>query len=104
MGQLKARIRALTEQSGVMVDGGLQEDLEAIMKEMTEQVHEDFNQDSFCRVFWEQQLHALETTDRQQLRWHPALIKWCLDLKLRSSSSYRVLHESGVLVFPQRES
>ena len=51
--QLKARIREMTEQSGVQVDNRLQEDLEAIMREMTEQVCEDYREDSFRRVFWE---------------------------------------------------
>ena len=38
--------------------------------------------------------------DRRQLRWHPALIKWCLNLKLLSSSAYHALRSSGVLVLP----
>jgi hypothetical protein len=38
-----------------MVDDGLQQHHE----KMTEQVREDFDQDSFCRMFWEQQLHAV---------------------------------------------
>ena len=100
MDQLKARITTMTDQSGIHVDDGLQGDLETIMKEMTKRIREDCKEDSFRRVFWGQQLHALAATDRRQLRWHPALIKWCLNLKLRSSSSYRALRKSGVLVLP----
>ena len=49
---------------------------------------------------WEQQLHAFATSEKRQLWWHPALIKWCLNFKLRSSNTYRTLRESGVLFNP----
>ena len=98
--KLKERVRGLTVQCGVVVDDALQHDLCTIMEEMTEHVREKYSENSFHRVFWEQQLNALSATNHRQLRWHPALIKWCLNLKLRSSSTYRALRESGILVLP----
>ena len=72
--QLKERIKTLTEQSSVEVDNALYLDLKIIMEEMTEQVREEYAENSFHGVFWEQQLHALSTTDQRHLRWHPVLI------------------------------
>lgn len=54
----------------------------------------------FQRLFWEQQLEALQAKDGCQQRWHPMLIKWWLNLKLPSSSSYNALCSTGVLVLP----
>ena len=74
---------------------------------LDEQVHTDFylsddirktySDDSFRRLFWEQQLQALKVSNKKNVRWHPALIKWCLHLKFKSSSAYEVLRSTGVL-------
>ena len=73
----------------------------SIMDEMTGKVEEQFPEHSFVeRIFWNQQLEARKVTDRRQLRWHPALIKWCLSLKLVSSSAYHALRSSGILILP----
>ncbi len=34
------------------------------------------------------------------MRWHPMMIRWCLNLKLLSSSSYHALRTSGFLRLP----
>ena len=34
------------------------------------------------------------------MRWHPALIKWCLHLKFKSTSAYHALQTTGVLTLP----
>ena len=42
-------------------------------------------------------MEAMNTKDVQQVRWYPALIKWCLHLKFKSSSGYHALCNTGVL-------
>ncbi len=97
---LEEKVKMLTEASGVEVDKEIHDDLGGIMEEMTEEVEKQFDENSFERVFWNQQLQAKQVKDHRQMRWHPALIKWCLSLKMLSSSSYRALRSSGVLVLP----
>ena len=36
----------------------------------------------------------------KQVRWHPVMIKWCLNLKLLSSSAYHALRTSGFVKLP----
>ena len=97
---LKQKVNNLTVLSGVEVDDQLSSDLSGIMDEMTEEVDKNYGEDSFGRVFWHQQLEARKLNDPRQIRWHPAIIKWCLNLKLLSSSSYHALRSSGVLSLP----
>lgn len=45
-------------------------------------------------------MKALGKSDSRQIRWHPALIRWCLHLKFISSGAYRAIRNSGVLTLP----
>ncbi len=36
----------------------------------------------------------------KQMRWHPMMIRWCLNLKLLSSSAYHSLRTSGFIKLP----
>ena len=42
------------------------------------------------------------STDRRRMRWHPALIKWCLYLRHQSSKAYETLHSSGCISLPSQ--
>ena len=97
---LQQKVKKLTEAEGMEVDDQMHDDLYSIMDEMSGQVEERFSEHSFERVFWNQQLEARKVKDRRQIRWHPAMIKWCLNLKLLSSSAYHSLKTSGILVLP----
>ena len=55
---------------------------------------------SIRRLFWQQQLQALSGKDSQQIRWHPIMVKWCLNVKLRSSSAYKAIQDSGFIKLP----
>ena len=98
--KVKEKIDAMHEKNSIVVNDMLHEDLESIMKEMTEDVQKNHADNSFRRLFWQQQLEANQLKDRRQVRWHPAMIRWCLNLKLISSGAYGALRSSGVLVLP----
>ena len=63
----------LTERSGVEMEDSFHGDLRRSY--MTEEVRERYAEDSFLRVFCDQQLHVFAMKEKQQLRWHPALFK-----------------------------
>ena len=79
----------------MVLDDSLSDDLTAIMEESTSYVHEHFPEGSFRRLFWNQQLQAAKAKDMRQIRWHPCMVQWCLNLKLMSSSAYHSLRTSG---------
>ena len=97
MKQIVARVMKEKE---IQVDSELSNDLKHILREETEKVRKECNAGSFQRWFWEQQLEAMKLKDKWQIRWHPLLIKWCLNLKLISSAAYHTLRTSGVLTLP----
>ena len=54
-------------------------------------------------MFWEEQLKATYISNVRQVRWHPVIIKWCLNLKLLSSSAYHTLRTSGFVKLPSEQ-
>ena len=98
--RLREKITTLTEENGVLLESSLHSDFTHIMEEMTDQVHAECPDKTFRRVFWDQQLQALKVKDKRQIRWHPAMIKWCLHLKFISSGAYHALRSAGVITLP----
>ena len=96
---LKDAIARQTLHQGVHLDEQLHTDFISIVSDMTDNIRKTYSEDSFRRLFWEQQLQALKVSNNKNVRWHPALIKWCLHLKFKSSSAYEVLRSTGVLTF-----
>ena len=88
------------QDKGVILEPEIHNDIERIMEEKTGEIRENYPEDSLRRLFWEQQINALKTKEKCQLRWHPAIIKWCLHLKFKSSGAYHALRSTGVLTLP----
>ena len=93
--KLRKKIQKITCECGESLDNDLQQDLLSIMAENTQGVKTAFPEGSFRRLFWEQQLDAAKVTDARQVRWHPLLIRWCLNLKLMSSATYHATRTAG---------
>ena len=45
----------------------------------------------FLSTFWEQQQHYNQLKDKRQMRWHPLIIRFALNLKYISSNAYRAV-------------
>lgn len=80
---------------GEALEPTLHSDMLAMMEENADKVKSAYSEGSFARLFWEEQLKAASLTNIKQVRWHPVMIKWCLNLKLLSSSAYHALRTSG---------
>ena len=98
--KLKDAMEKLTLQHGVTLEPQMQDDLTSIMEEMSDEVRKMNLEQSFRRLFWEQQLQAINAKDLRQVWWHPALIKWCLHLKFKSLGAYHALRSTGILTLP----
>ena len=96
--RLKAKIEIIQEKEGVSIDEDLEQDLHTIMEEKTPEIQEAYPTGSFLRHFWDQQLMAVKSKEHRQVRWHPMIIKWCLNLKFLSSKAYCALR--SVLSLP----
>ena len=98
--RLKLKIEKLSTLNGVIVDEPLHQELSTIMDEQNQSIESKFPEGTFRRLFWQQQLKAAQITDSRQMRWHPMMIKWCLNLKLLSTSAYHSLRTSGFNKLP----
>ena len=98
--KLKTVMKKLTNKEGITLEKDLQSDISSIMKEVSNEIKNKNSEGTFRRIFWEQQQKALKQTDKCQLCWHLAVIKWCLHVKYRSSSAYHAIRSTGVLTLP----
>ena len=97
---MQEKITSITDAYGVVLESTLQSDFKKIMNEMTNRVHHECPDGSFKRIFWDQQLQAINCKNSRQIRWHPAIIKWCLHLKFISSGAYHTLRNAGLITLP----
>ena len=70
------------------------------MKGKSEEIRKAYPEGSFGRLFWEEQLHTATAKDPRQMRWHPLMIRWCLNLKLLSAASYHAMSSAGFIRLP----
>jgi len=73
---LKARISRLREKisaavinDGVTVDPELNEDLKNMVEKSRKEVHNNYPEGSFERVFWEEQEKVLSLNDARVMKW-----------------------------------
>ena len=97
--RLEDKVCKLTAQ-GDEVDTDLEQDLFCIMNENTDDIRKRYAKGTFARLLWDEQVKAATAKTPRQIRWHPMLIKWCLNLKLLSNSAYNALRTTGFLTLP----
>ena len=100
--RLRLKIAESSESSGVVVDQEMHDNLKTMATEYTRKVHESCSEDSFKRLFWDQQHKASSLKNSKSMSWHPLFIKWCLYLRHLSGSSYDMLRESGCIKLPSQ--
>ena len=98
--RLRKHIQDSMEKNAVEVDEDLDGDMHAIMTEHQKVINEMHAPDSFHRLFWEEQLKARSKQDSRAMRWHPMMIRWCLNMKLLSPCAYTALRSSRLLKLP----
>ena len=96
---VQSKLAEAIRNEGHVVDGEINEFLKGMLIE-GENLKDDLPEGTFRRLFWEQQLRAIRCTDARQIRWHPLMIKWCLNIKLRSSSAYTAMRNPGFIKLP----
>ena len=96
--KVKKMMERLTEKDRVEMELDVHNDMQGIMNEMTGAIRKGHSEGSFLCIFWDEQLKAKDP--RRQIRWHPALVKWCLHLKFKSTSAYHALRSTAVLTLP----
>ena len=99
--RLEKNLEVLMEKRGVYIDETVEKDLHTIVETNSASIESEFPDDSFQKLFWQQQMNAVKTSPRGR-RWHPAFIKYCLFLRHKSSGAYELLRTSGCLQLPSQ--
>lgn len=87
--RITKRLEEILETHGSTLDEELHSDMKSIMAANAQSIADKHPPDTFARVFWEQQMKASSQCDARQMRWHPAMIKWCIYLRHRSAQQTR---------------
>ena len=100
--QLKEKLSSETVKVGIIVNDELHDDLKSIASASAKQIHSTHPEDSFKRLFWDQQVKASQYANSKSMKWHPLFIKWCLYLRHLSGKSYELLRSSGCIKLPSQ--
>lgn len=98
--KLTTCLEKAVQRDGMTVGDPTHDDLVTIMKENSEKVASLYPENSFPRLFWDEQLKAASQKKACSMRWHPLMIRWCLYLRHISGKGYELLRESGCLSLP----
>ena len=93
---LQERLDRAIQKDGVRLDECTSNGLVSILNKHDQNP----SSETFSSIFWQQQLIAASTKDKRGMRWHPAMIRWCLYLHHKSSGCYATLRNSGVINLP----
>jgi uncharacterized membrane-anchored protein YhcB (DUF1043 family) len=99
LNNLRSKIDKKINKEGQMLDKEMNDYLHEVLKN-GDHLKEELPEGSFRKLFWQQQMKALSCNDARQMRWHPLMIKWCLNIKLRSTAAYKAMRNSGFLKLP----
>lgn len=95
---LHTKIAEMMKGEGVAVNSREEAFLQQALNEREEEFQSAVTDGSPAALLWEQQKKALQKG--KGMRWHPAVIRFCIALQSKSSSSYNLLRESGFLKLP----
>ena len=96
---LQGRLDRIIQTDGVKLDEPTSNGLLSILQNHQRQQTRSLN-DTFTGIFWQQQLKAASLKNKKGMRWHPAMVRWCLYLHHKSSGCYNTLRNSGVISLP----
>ena len=97
--QMHSKLEHAINKEGHILDPEMNNYMSEILQN-SEYFANELPEGSFRRLFWQQQFQALSCKNPRQIRWHPTMIKWCLNVKLRSTSAYKAMRDSGFIKLP----
>ena len=89
--RLQEKIQASTTRIGVTVGEEFHNELTKVMMERSKEIQQQYPENSFQHLFWEQQLQATQAKCCTQVRWHPctySLVMSAFEAAIFSSLSF----------------
>ena len=99
--RLKKKVKQSFETECISLTAADSLDLKNMMDVTEKEILEAFpEKDSIQRLFWAQQKKYLKLVNKRNMKWHPMIIKWCLFMKSKSSSTYDAVRKAGFIHLP----
>ena len=98
--RLQAKVDKLIANEAVYLQNSDAADISHIVTEVSPIVEDTYPLNSPQRVFWDQQKRYNSLKDKRQMRWHPLVIRFALNLKYLSGTAYRAVRQSGMINLP----
>lgn len=102
LSRLREKLELMSSRSFLVVDETLDSDIRSMVQESRETVKATYPEDSFQRIFWEQQEKAASVKDSRSMRWHPLFVRWCLYLRHISGKAYEMMRNSKCVCLPSQ--
>ena len=100
--RLKSKLIRAIEENGIDMVPEMHKDLQSMMINTEHEAMKMYPEDSFQYVFWKQQQEASRLKNKQSMRWHPLIIKWCLYLRHVSGRAYETMRSSRCIHLPSQ--
>jgi hypothetical protein len=92
--KLKSKIKTEISTIGTGLSDKDSQDLLDMVETSKDEIRKAFpDEDSFQRLFWEEQKKYNSLKNKKQMRWHAMIIKWCLFLRHKSATTYNTLRD-----------
>ena len=96
--RLRAKLNRLIDRDGIELNTTDSIDMQDLRKDTAGEVRSRFGEGSFIRVLLERQLDYHTHSKKQEMTWHPFIVRFALNLKYLSSNAYKAL--SGFISLP----
>lgn len=98
--RLEAKVDSLISKDGISLHEDDATDMSTVFSEVNSIVTKSFPPNTPQRIFWEHQMTYNQLKDKRQMRWHPLVLRFALNLKYMSTSAYRAVRQSGIINLP----
>jgi hypothetical protein len=98
--EIRAKLQKFIDEQSLPLGTDDANDIGTLMSNVQPLVESNFSPDSPQRVLWEQQVMYNGLRDKCQMRWHPLVIRFALNLKSLSTSAYKAMRQSGFIQLP----
>ena len=99
--RLKRKVKQSFENDSITLTAADSLDLKNMMDISEKEIFETFpEKDSIQRLFWAQQKKYMTLVNKKSMKWHPMIIKWCLFMKSKLSSTYDAVRKAGFIHLP----
>jgi len=95
---LQKKVNNISKQDGPTVPGSKKDDFQSALLDCLNSTNDELS--SFQKLFMIQQLKAAKCKKLSGMRWHPNIVKFCLQLRTKSRSAYDALRNSEFLTLP----